>query len=116
MSVLKIEVQGGTGGIACADITAILPDVNDPENSVVYTSVFPSGLSVQGRAWAHCAVWWAWMESDDETDDETEVTATPVSASYSECDVEQMLGRIKRLNDRLLVQQATIAELKGGTE
>ena len=68
--ILRVDVQGGVGGIACADITAILPDVNNPEDSVVYTTVFTTGLSVKGDAETLCATWFAWFTVDDEEEED----------------------------------------------
>lgn len=69
MSVMKVATTGGVGGIAYADISAVLPDVTNPQQrSVVYTTVFTEGLGVEGVAADLCVGWYNWLESADETE------------------------------------------------
>jgi len=80
--ILSIETLGGTGGIAVLDVHAILPDTKKPkERSMVYTGLFPEGLSVDGVASELCALWYVYLEEmasyevdvDEEGDEGAEV-------------------------------------------
>jgi hypothetical protein len=57
--ILPIEMKEGRGGIAVSDIGAILPDVLAPKGNwcVIYTGLFPTGLSVKGDSVSLCAEW-----------------------------------------------------------
>ena len=71
--ILPITLKEGRGGIAIEDISAILPDIENPtENCLVYTGLFPCGVSVLGNAEELCAMWYAALvlASDDEEEDE----------------------------------------------
>jgi len=76
--ILPIETLGGTGGVAITDIHAILPDTKKPnERSMLYTGLFPEGLSVDGLASELCALWYIYLEEllsasvvEDEEEDE----------------------------------------------
>ena len=63
--ILPIEMKEGLGGIAISDIGAILPDVNSPKGSwcVIYTGLFPTGLSVKGDSVTLCAIWSDMLEA-----------------------------------------------------
>ena len=74
--ILPIELVGKgftphVGGIACADISMILPDMENPDSmSVIYTALLPTGLTVKGNAKDLCGEWYAWTQPIDEAEDD----------------------------------------------
>ena len=83
--IFAIKMKEGEGAVALQDIGAILPDVNSPAKcSVIYTSLFPTGLGVDGNAEDLCVRWYVALnellasqyedevEEDDEEYDEGE--------------------------------------------
>lgn len=73
--ILRVELNEGFGGVAADEIHMILPDVNKPDtHSVIYTTIYPSGITVKGNSNDVCALWWAHIEGtiDEQGDEEEE--------------------------------------------
>lgn len=83
--IFAIKMKEGEGAVALQDIGAILPDVNSPDRcSVIYTSLFPTGLGVDGNAEDLCVRWYVALnellasqyedevDEGDEDDDDSE--------------------------------------------
>ena len=56
--IFLIDVKEGAGGIHISDIGAILPDTTAPQTrSVLYTGLFPNGISVEGDSETLIGMW-----------------------------------------------------------
>lgn len=74
MSVFLVEVNEGMAGLALEDISAILPDLTQPEEkSTVFTALFPGGITVKGDSDRLIGMWMALLkEARAENEDEDE--------------------------------------------
>ena len=72
-SVLLLDMDEGLVGFHIYDIYAILPDLKSPKtHSVVYSGLFPGGVTVKGKSEDNIGLWMVTLESDEEEPAEEE--------------------------------------------
>ena len=89
--IFMVKVKGGLGGIHISDVASILPDVSAPKTrSVIYTGLFPTGITVEGNSEKLIGMWGLqlelWANGEEEDEDDSVICETCTEAGLDNCE------------------------------
>lgn len=75
MDVFVFQTPEGLAAVHVGDIGGIFPDLNNSERSIIYTTMFPQGLTVEKPSEQLVGQWLVMYDEEEEGEEDDDDTA-----------------------------------------